>query len=49
MVAIHLGVVDEARRVKPQIPEHGERGVRIQDEIVMELGVEPFIEEGKDV
>jgi RimJ/RimL family protein N-acetyltransferase len=49
MVAIHLGVVDEARKVKPQIPVHGERGVRIQDEIVMELGVEPFIEDGRDV
>lgn len=49
MVAIHVGVVDEARRIKPQIPQFGERGVRIQDEIVMELGVEPFIEDGMDV
>ena len=46
MVAINLGVVDEARKIKPQIPEHGERGVRVQDEIVMELVIEPFIGAG---
>ncbi|MBI4717386.1 MAG: GNAT family N-acetyltransferase [Planctomycetes bacterium] len=46
MIAINLGVVDEARRIKPQIPEHGERGVRIRDEIVMELLIEPYIESG---
>lgn len=44
MTAIHLGRVDEARKTKPQIPEFGERGVRIQDEIVMELLIEPYLE-----
>jgi len=43
MVKINLGVVDEARKVKPQIPTYGERGVRIQDEIVMELLIEPSL------
>lgn len=45
MVAINLGVVDEARKVKPQIPLYGDRGVRIQDEIVMELRIEPFLDQ----
>jgi len=44
MMAIHLGVVDEARKVKPQIPEVGERGVPIHDEIVMELPIEPYLD-----
>ncbi len=45
MTNINLGVVDEARKIKPQIPEFGERGVRIQDEIVMELSIKPYIDE----
>jgi len=44
MVKLNLGVVDEARKVKPQIPTYGERGVRIQDEIVMELLIEPALD-----
>jgi len=44
MMAINLGVVDEARKVKPQIPQVGERGVPIHDEIVMELNVEPYLD-----
>ncbi len=47
MTSINLGVVDEARKIKPQIPEFGERGVRIQDEIVMELHIKPYIDEAK--
>jgi ribosomal protein S18 acetylase RimI-like enzyme len=43
MVAINLGVVDEARKLKPEIPLIGERGVPIHDEIVMELRVEPYL------
>jgi len=43
MVAINLGVVDEARKLKPEIPEIGERGVAIHDEIVMELPIKPFL------
>ncbi len=42
MVAINLGVVDEARKAKPEIPEFGERNVRMRDEIVMELSLKPY-------
>ena len=38
-------VVDGARETKPEIPETGERGVPIHDEIVMELSVEPYLDE----
>lgn len=44
MVSINLGVVDEARKMKPEIPETGERGIPIHDEIVMELTVQPYID-----
>lgn len=44
MISVNLGVVDEARKVKPQIPKLGYRGVPIQDEILMELQVEPYLE-----
>jgi GNAT superfamily N-acetyltransferase len=44
MVSIHLGAVDEARLSKPQIPRFGARGIAIQDEIVMELQVHPYLE-----
>ena len=44
MVAINLGAVDEARKIKPQIPEIGERGVPIHDEIVLELVIEPYLD-----
>ena len=44
MVAINLGAGDEARKTKPQIPEVGERGVPMRDEIVMELPIEPYLE-----
>ena len=43
MVAINLGVVDEARKIKPEIPLAGERGVEIHDEVVMELTIEPYL------
>jgi ribosomal protein S18 acetylase RimI-like enzyme len=44
MTAINLGVVDQARKVKPQIPAVGERGVPIHDEVVMELAIEPYLD-----
>jgi len=44
MTAINLGVVDEARKIKPQIPVVGERGVPIHDEVVMELAIEPYLD-----
>jgi len=46
MVSINLGVVDEARKVKPSIPLTGERGIPIHDEIVMELDIHPYLEGG---
>ncbi|WP_245630169.1 GNAT family N-acetyltransferase [Alicyclobacillus acidiphilus] len=33
MVAVHIGAVDEARRLKPTIPLVGEHGIDIHDEI----------------
>lgn len=45
LVAVHPGVVDEARKVKPEIPEFGQSGIRIRDELVFELRVQPFIDQ----
>lgn len=44
MVAVRLNAIEEARKVKPQIPLYGERGIRIQDEIVMELRLKPYLD-----
>ena len=44
MTVINLGVVDEARKIKPQIPIVGERGVPVHDEVVMELAIEPYLD-----
>ena len=44
MTAVNLDVVDEARKIKPQIPRVGERGVPIHDEVVMELNIEPYLD-----
>lgn len=44
LTKVKLGVVDEARKIKPQIPLTGERGVPIRDELVMELEVEPYLD-----
>lgn len=48
MVELNLNAVDEARKLKASIPLVGERGIRIQDEIVMALDVEPFLDRGAD-
>ena len=40
----NIGVVDEARKIKPEIPETGERGIPIHDEIVMELTIRPYLD-----
>ncbi len=37
LVAVHHGAIDEARKLKPSIPEFGENGVRISDELEFEL------------
>jgi len=44
ITAVNLGVVDEARKVKPQIPGIGERGIPIHDEVIMELDIEPYLD-----
>jgi len=46
MIKINIGAIDEARRIKPQIPETGARGVPIHDEIVMELKLKPSLHSG---
>jgi ribosomal protein S18 acetylase RimI-like enzyme len=37
LVAVHSGSVDNARRIKPSIPEIGEHGIAIHDELEFEL------------
>ncbi|MCP4246180.1 MAG: GNAT family N-acetyltransferase, partial [bacterium] len=37
--------VDEARRVKPQIPDVGHNGIPIHDEILLELKIQPALQE----
>jgi ribosomal protein S18 acetylase RimI-like enzyme len=36
LAKLHAGAVDEARRIKPTIPEFGEHGIPIHDEIELE-------------
>jgi ribosomal protein S18 acetylase RimI-like enzyme len=36
LARLHAGAVDEARRIKPAIPEIGEHGIPIRDEIELE-------------
>lgn len=45
MTKIHVGMVDEARKTKPSIPMTGEGGIGMHDEIVMELAIEPFLDD----
>lgn len=45
LVMVNVGAVDEARKTKPQIPETGEHGIAIHDEIVLELTIEPYLDE----
>jgi GNAT superfamily N-acetyltransferase len=37
LVAVHRGAVDQARLIKPQIPEVGALGIAVHDEIELEL------------
>jgi ribosomal protein S18 acetylase RimI-like enzyme len=37
LAAMHPGAVDDARRLKPTIPQRGEHGISIHDEIELEL------------
>ncbi len=41
IVAVHAGAVVAARRLKPTIPELGEHGIPIRDEIELELTLGP--------
>lgn len=41
MVAVHRGAVDEARELKPSIPQVGEYGIPLHDELEFELILEP--------
>ncbi|MCP4594078.1 MAG: GNAT family N-acetyltransferase [bacterium] len=43
LTAVNVGVVDEARKIKPQIPETGQKGIPIHDEIVLELNLKPSL------
>lgn len=43
MVAVNVGAVDEARKIKPEIPKLGDRGIPVHDEIVLELRIKPFL------
>jgi GNAT superfamily N-acetyltransferase len=40
LVAVHRGAVDEARRIKSEIPLEGENGIEIHDEIELELALQ---------
>lgn len=42
LTEIHPGAVDEARKIKPEIPEVGRDGIPIHDELVLELPVKPY-------
>ena len=42
IVEIHVDAVDQARRIKPEIPEIGHDGIPIHDEIVLELKLQPY-------
>ena len=44
MVAVNVGAVDEARKIKPEIPEIGQGGVPMHDEIVLELKIKPSLD-----
>ena len=44
LVEVHPGVVDEARKIKPEIPEYGQAGIPIHDELVLELRLKPFLD-----
>jgi GNAT superfamily N-acetyltransferase len=39
IVAVHVGVVDMMRKMKPSIPEIGSEGIRMRDEIELEIAL----------
>jgi GNAT superfamily N-acetyltransferase len=42
IVQVNVDAVDEARKIKPEIPTLGRDGIPVHDEIVMELKIEPY-------
>ena len=40
LAALHRGAIDEARRLKPEIPPVGEHGIRVRDELELELSLD---------
>jgi GNAT superfamily N-acetyltransferase len=44
MVQVNVGAVDEARKIKPQIPEVGLDGIPIHDEIILELRIHAYLD-----
>ncbi len=50
IIEVHVGAVDEAREIKPQIPKTGAQGIEVHDEIVLELRIKPYAqaEESKE-
>lgn len=46
MREIRPGAIDDARKIKPEIPEFGDDGIPMRDEVAMELSVEPFLAMG---
>ncbi len=43
LVQVNVGAVDDARKIKPQIPEVGYDGIPIHDELVFELRIKSRI------
>ena len=43
IVRVDAGAVDQARKIKPEIPECGANGIPIHDELIMELRLEPYL------
>ena len=43
LTQVHLGMVDQARTTKPEIPDVGQGGIPIHDEWIMELHLEPSL------
>jgi ribosomal protein S18 acetylase RimI-like enzyme len=37
MVALHRNAIDESRKLKPEIPQHGDHDIRVRHEIEFEL------------
>lgn len=45
LIAVHRSAVDQARELKPSIPEVGEYGIPLHDELEFELILEPLDQE----